>query len=104
MNKVFKIILIIFILVFIGLYFSYKNGYYISKNKENMLLTEEKIKEYENDLKNGFDVTKKSYLDIKDNYDNNFTKFTLKLSKKIEVSIDAVIKFIFNKIGNTINE
>lgn len=104
MNKVFKIILITFILIFIGLYFSYKNGYYINKNKENMLLTEEKIKEYENDLQNGVDVTKKSYLDIKDSYDNSFTKFSLKLSKKIENGFDMVIKFLFNKISNTINE
>ena len=104
MNKVFKIVIIIVILVFIGLYISYENGYYTSKNKENMLLTEEKIREYENDLKNGVDVSEKSYLDIKDNYDNNYTQFALKLSKKIEIGFDKIIKFIFKRINNSINE
>ena len=69
-----------------------------------MLLTEEKIKEYENDLKNGVDVSKKNYLDIKDNYDNKYTIFALKLSKKIETGVDKFIKFILRRISNTINE
>ena len=80
--------------MFIGLYFSYQNGFYASKNRENMLLTEEKIKEYETDLKNGVDVSKKSYLDVKEHYDNNLTNFTLKLSKKIENGFDKTIKFL----------
>ena len=104
MNKYFKICLIITILVFIGLYFSYKNGYYANKNKENMLYTEEMIKEYEEDLKKGIDISKKSYLTKKDNYDNKYTSFTLRVSKKIENSFDKVIKFILRKITNVINE
>lgn len=92
------------VLTFLGLFFAYKNGYYVNKNKENMLFTEEKIKEYENDLKNGVDVTKKSYLDAKENYNNKYTNFTLKVSKKIETGIDHIIKFLFRKISNTMND
>ena len=69
-----------------------------------MLLTEEKIKEYENDLKNGVDVSKKNYLDIRDNYDNKYTIFMLKLSKKIETGVDKVIKFLLKRITDSINE
>ena len=104
MMKYLKICFIILVLVFIGLYFSYKNGYYINRNKENMLYTEEMIKEYEEDLKNGVDISKKSYLKKKDNYNNKYTNFSLKISKKIENGFDKVIKFLLKRITNTINE
>ena len=104
MKKLFKISLIVVLLIYIGLYFSYKNGYYEKKNQENMLFTEEKIKEYENDLKNGVDVSKKNYLDIKEKYDNGYTRLSLKISNHIERLFDRTIKYIFKKIGNTINE
>ena len=104
MKKVFKIILLIGILVFIFLYFSYKNGYYIKRNKDDSILTEEKIKEYENDLKNGVDVSKKNYITVHDNYDNTYSRFLLRTSKSIENGFDKVIKFIFKRISKTINE
>ena len=85
------------------LYFSYRNGYYIDKNKEKSLLTEEKIKEYENDLKNGIDVTKKEYIVIENNYDNSYTRLSLTISNKIEKAFDKVIKYLFGKVSKTIN-
>ena len=104
MQKGFKISLIILIILFLGLFFSYRNGYYINKNSEKAILTEEAIREYENDLKKGIDVTKKDYLTTKESYDNNYTRFSLKLSKKIEKAFNIVIKYLFNKMGNEINK
>ena len=104
MKKFIKVSLILTIVVYIGLYFSYKNGYYVKKNEENMILTEEKIREYENDLKNGVDVSKKNYLDIKEDYDNSYTRLSLKISKHIESVFDKAMKFIFKKISNTMEE
>ena len=104
MNKTFKILLIVFIIIFFILYLSYKNGYYIDKNKEKMILTEEMIKEYEEDLKNGVDVSKKDYVVITDSYDNDYTRLSLKISKKIENGFNKIIKYFFGKISNTINE
>ena len=99
-----KTILIILIIFYFVLYFSYRNGYYIDRNKEKMMLTEEKIKEYEDDLKNGVDVSQKDYVIITNHYDNNYTRASLRVSKKIEKGIDKIIKFFFKKIGDTINE
>ena len=99
--KIFLILLIVFYLV---LYFSYRNGYYIDKNKEKSILTEEKIKEYEEDLKNGVDVSKKDYVVIADTYDNTYTRLSLSVSKKIETAFDKIIKYIFRKVSNSINE
>ena len=103
MKKLTKGVLILSIVAFILLYFSYKNGYYIKRNEETAILTEEKIKEYETDLKNGIDVSKKNYIVVHDNYDNTYTRFLLRLSKKIERGFDKTIKFIFRRINKTIN-
>lgn len=104
MNKTFKVFLIIMILGYIALYFSYQNGYYEIKNNEKKILTEEMIKEYEEDLKNGVDVTNKEYTVVRKDYSNTYTKNLLKVSRKIEKGLDKIIKYFFNKVGSTINE
>lgn len=103
MNNLFKAFLIIIIIFFLIVYFSYQNGYYIDKNKEKMILTEEKIKEYENDLKNGVDVTSKDYIIVPNNYDNSYSRLSLSISKKIEKGFDTIIKYMFGKINKTIS-
>ena len=92
------------ILGYIALYFSYQNGYYEIKNNEKKILTEEMIKEYEEDLKNGVDVTNKEYTVVRKDYSNTYTKNLLKISRKKEKGLDKIIKYFFNKVGSTINE
>lgn len=104
MKNGFKISLIILIVLYLVLYFSYHNGYYIDKNKERVLLTEEKIKEYEEDLKKGIDTSKKDYIIVSDTYDNTYTRLSLAISKKIESGFDKVIKYFFRKVSDSINE
>lgn len=104
MNKGFKIFMVIMIISYIALYFSYQNGYYEIRNNEKKILTEEMIKEYEEDLKNGIDVTSKEYTVVRKDYSNTYTKNLLKVSRKIENSLDRIIKYFFNKVGSTINE
>ena len=54
-----------------------------TKNRENML-TEEQIKEYEEDIEAGKDVTIKNYLNKdKVNYDNKVSNLGLDLSELI---------------------
>ena len=104
MKQGFKVCLILIILFYLVLFFSYKNGYYIDKNKEKNILTEEKIKEYEEDLKNGVDTKEKEYIVLDDTYDNTYTRLSLAISKRIEKGFDKVIKYFFKKVGDTINE
>lgn len=104
MKKGLKIILIIVIFLYLALFFAYKNGYYRNINMERKILTEEKIQEYENDLSNGVDVSKKEYLTIKPNYDNGYTRFSLKISSKIEHFFQNFIKLFFNKISKLIDD
>ena len=104
MKNGFKISLFLIIILYLLLYFSYQNGYYVDKNKEKMLLTDEKIKEYEEDLKNGVDVSQKDYIAKVPSYDNPYTRFSLSLSRKIEKGFDKIIKYLFKKVGQSINE
>ena len=67
-----------------------------TRNRENML-TEEQIKEYEEDIEAGKDVTIKDYLNKdKVNYENKVSELGLDLSRLIED--------IFNKGMNTFFE
>lgn len=104
MKNIVKGLILVLVVVYIFLYFSYRNGYYIKRNEETSILTEEKIQEYEEDLKNGVDVSSKNYIVTKNNYDNAYTRIMLKISQKVENGFDKVIKFIFRQISNTINE
>ena len=104
MKRIVKCLLILLIVIYTFLYFSYKNGYYIKKNEENSILTEEKIKEYEEDLKNGIDISNKNYITTKNSYDNSYSRFLLRISNEIEKGFDKTIKFILKRISKTINE
>lgn len=102
--KYFKIFLITLIISFLGLFFAYQNGLNERWNNERKNLTEAMIKEYENDLKNGVDVTKKEYVVVKPTYSNKYSSTLLKVSKKIEKGIDNVIKYFFKKINDMVDD
>lgn len=104
MAKVFKIGFIGIIVVFLLLFVSYENGYYERLNHEKNLMTEEMIMKYEEDLKNGVDVTKVDYTINKNDYENIYTKTSLKASSKVESVIDSIIKFLFKKVNDMVGE
>ena len=92
-----RLIVLILVFLFFVLYFMQASGYNeYARNRENML-TEEQIKEYEEDIENGKDVTIKDYLNKdKVNYDNKVSELGLDLSE--------LIGDIFNKGMNTFFE
>ena len=92
-----RLIVIILVFLFFVLYFMQASGYNeYTRNRENML-TEEQIKEYEEDIEAGKDVTIKDYLNKdKVNYENKVSELGLDLSRLIED--------IFNKGMNTFFE
>ena len=96
MNKIIKIILIIIIIFFLSLYFSnYNTGYYENKT----YMTEEAIKKYENDLKEGKTIISNSYIPKEKNYNNSFSKIGLKSSNLIEKVINKTLKYLVKYLG-----
>lgn len=104
MNKIIKLGVIGLVVVFLLLFVSYENGYYERLNQEKTLMTEEMIMKYEEDLKNGVDVSENDYTIQKNDYENVYTKTSLKVSSKVENALDSIIKFFFKKVNEAVGE
>ncbi len=99
--KIFKGVIILLIIVFLGLFLVYKNGYYENSLNNKVILTNEEIEQFESDLKKG-ELSLDSYHKMEIDYTTNTSKMSLKISNKIENIINSSIKFIFKKIGNLV--
>ncbi len=101
-KKIFKGLLFLLILGFLGLYFAYSNGYHERLQNDKINLTNQMIEKFEKDLQTGKDVSIEDYLEEEKSYATKTGKTTLKIGQKVENIIDLGIKFIFKKIGNMV--
>lgn len=93
------IIFIILLIVFGSLYFMNLIGYY-DANRNRMLLTEEKRKQFEHDVSIGKDVRLEDYFENqKKDYGNSFSNLSLKISNSIDVLINKGLKQTFKALG-----
>ena len=79
------IIIIILFGIYASLYYLAESGYYDYKEYNKMIMTEEAMKQFENDVAAGKDITLNDYLntEFKD-YSNNVSKLGLKTSETLE--------------------
>ena len=104
-ESIFKFILLCFIICFLVILFAGKTGYYEKKLRDNSILTEEQIKKFEEDIKNGKSVDISNYV-INENkdYTTKLTSDVYSVSLKLEKTIDKIVRFIFNEVGKNIND
>ena len=100
--KIFKLFIILIIISFLALFFAYKNGYYEKTLQKEVLLTNEKIEQFEKDLQSGKDISLETYQEEEKDYTTKTSKMSLKVSSKLENIISSSIKFIFRKLGSAI--
>ena len=100
MKKVIENIPFIILILLIGLYFTYQNGYYDKYMRDKISLTNQNIEKFEQDIKDGVDVTIEDYLQDEKSYATKTGNMSLKVSNKIENIISKGIKFIFKKISS----
>lgn len=102
-EQIFKKILTLFFIAFSGLYLILSTGYYEKRERNKMIMTNEQIKKFEEDIKNGKDVNEYDYLkyDYVD-YSNNLSRKMDKLSNKIDSEFEKAIKFLFKEASNMI--
>lgn len=74
----------ILFLLYISLTIAIDAGYYEKITGSRAIITEEKMKEFENDIKNGKDVSLNDYIKEEKDYANNFSKSGYKISHAIE--------------------
>ena len=99
-----RLIIIILVFLFFVLYFMQASGYNeYTRNRENML-TEEQIKEYEEDIEAGKDVTIKDYLNKdKVNYDNKVSDLGLNLSELIGDVFNKGMNVFFEMLNEAVS-
>jgi len=98
-NVILKILSVLFI-IYIALFIANMSGYYEGKIRDQVLVTDEGIKEFEEKVQNGEEIDLDSFLNLeKEDYSNNLSllgdNLTNSLQKFISGSMDIV--------GNVIN-
>ena len=103
-EKIAKFILFGFVILFAGLLFADANGYYVNKTYEHKTLTEEQIKKFEEDIKNGGSIDVEDYtINNEKDYTNKLSDGIYKVSLKIESLVDSFLTALFNGAGSLIS-
>lgn len=98
-------ILIFCFLMFVGLYITSSNGYYETEERKKLVLTEEKIKQFEEDIKEGKQVDVTNYLTVNEkNYDNQISSATFTVSKKVGAIVDSCLSHFFKAMENAMKD
>lgn|SRR5574344_276101 len=79
----FSYIMVVLFFIYLILFIASNNGYYEYKNNAKKILTEEKIKQFESDLKTGKNVLLENYLEEENILKSTKKKFSLKISEAI---------------------
>lgn len=101
-NQIFKYLFIICFIIFLTIYISQATGYYEYSQYKKKELTEEEIKKFEQDIKDGKEIDIESYIPKEKNYQNKISQAGLLVSEKIGEYTVKGITFIFGSIGKLI--
>lgn len=94
-TKIFWKFFLILLVGFTAIYISEATGYYEFEQYNKKILTEEKIKQFEEDVANGKNIDINDYVVIKEqNYETKLSKMGDKISTRIE-------KFVVDGLNNT---
>ena len=104
-NKTINFIIIITIFIFICSYFVSYSGYYEYQLQERTILTNEKIKEFENDIQNNENIDIKEYLNYEEiDYSNKITNIVYTLSDNSNKLARKCIKALFKQISYLVED
>ena len=82
-KNIFKLVIIMLIITFTIMYIISSTGYYEYNMQSKTILTNDKIKEFEEDVKNNKDIDIKKYYEKEKDYSNKFTNSINTLSNNI---------------------
>ena len=84
------------IFIFLTMYISVGSNYYEYELHKKVMLTNEDIKKFEDDVKNNKEVDIDNYISSRVDYSNSFSKASTKVSKETKKYIKQGIEGIFN--------
>ena len=103
-KKLYRIFVWILFLSFMVLYVAQKGGYYEDLNNKKATLTQEKIKQFEADVKNGEEIKVENYIvNMKKNYSNKISTFGLYTSDTFAKGFKWLITSVFGGIDKMVN-
>lgn len=103
-GNIARIVILILFIMFIGLYIVGNSNYYDYEASSKTRLTEEQIKIFEQDVKEGSAVDIENYLKLNEkNYANPISDATLNISTTISKSFDKALNYVFKKINNVMD-
>ncbi len=104
-KKTPKYILIIIILIYIVSYYVANSGYYEYHMQEKPILTNDKIKEFEQDVKNNENIDIKDYLAYEEiDYTNKLTNLVYNISTKGNEVTKKCLKLLFKKLSYLVED
>ena len=102
MKKKLKYIPILLIIMFLALFYAYQNGYYEKYTRDRINLTNKNIEQFEQDILEGKDVSINDYLEEEKSYETKTGSASLRISSKVENTINKGIKYLFRKISSLV--
>lgn len=104
-NKIIWRIFLFLLVAFTALYISEATGYYEFEQHKRVELNESKIKQFEQDVKDGKDINIKDYVDeVEVSYENRASTIGYTLSSQVENIIENGLSITFDFLGNFFNE
>ena len=104
-TKVFRSTVVILFAIFLTMFVSNKYGYYEYKKQEQVTLTAEQIKQFEEDVKNGKNIDLENYLEkTNKNYQTKFSQLGLNISNSIANTIEKGVNKFFGYISKFVVE
>lgn len=104
-NKVFRWSMFFLFLIFLTLYFSQATDYYEYEQSKVVAFTQEQIKKFEQDVKDGKEIDINNYLETTNkDYQNNISKVTLNISEGISKYMKMGIEKVFEGIAKVLED
>lgn len=99
-EKIIKVSLYLLLFSFLFVYIIGSSGLYEYRLNNKKTLTEDAIKKFEADVKNGVKIDLNDYIVVEKNYDNELTRTNRKISNYIGSVFKKAFKYLFRYIGN----
>lgn len=104
-TKVFRISFIILFAVYLTIYVSNKYGYYEYQKHEQVTLTQEQIKKFEQDVKAGKEIDIENYVgDVNKNYQTKLSQVGLNVSNGLANIVKTGVDGFFKYINSIVTE
>lgn len=103
LNRTFKYIFILLFIAFLTLYLSQATGYYEYENHQKNALTEEQIKQFEKDVKEGKNIKIEDYIEKTHvDYGNKASDIGNQFSKTVNKGVKKGIEAFFGALNKLI--